>query len=325
MRAIFVVLALVGMLLLAGCASKESTGSPTIPPTNQTQLQTPPASPPTAQPPPTTPKTPSDVNKAGAANIATFTAVKEGAQYRFYFLLEDINGANTAAAGKVKVRVFDDVNSTLYVDEFDVKSSDYVDYQFKLTGQEMGKAYEWRTPASQIKKGVASMWGTAQLTFVTSDGTEIQAEDKTMNIPTYTQEELAQMAEVEYAKTATVVNKKLSKGSFEVTVEKIGFVNITKYSTTTQYLRVDMIVKNVGSESEYFSPSGMVLLSGQGKQYESAYGGTLDTYSQIYPGITKDGYVLFEDVPTTETGLKLIFELGYDANYDQYTFQYQLT
>lgn len=325
----FTVFLIIGVLLLAGCTSTGQTSATQSSNTTQTQTQTPtqtlsPTNT-TQQTLPPQPKTPEPFNAEKAANIATFTSVEEGGQYRFYFMLEDSNGANTVAAGKANVRVYDDVNNTLYSSELNVKTTDYVDYQFKLTGKGLGKAYEWRVPVSNVKKGISSFWGTAELTFTTSDGIVLRAEDKTMSIPKYSDEELAQIAEEKYAKTATTINQMLTKGSFEVVVNKIGFINVTQYSTTKQYLRVDMTVRNVGSEREYFSPSGTVLLTGQGKQYETSYGGTLGTYSQMYPGITKSGYILFENVPTTETGIKLVFELGHDENYDSYKFQYNLT
>ena len=85
-----------------------------------------------------------------------------------------------------------------------------------------------------------------------------------------------------------------------------------------------MEVKNVGSRSTYFSPSGMAIIDDQRNQYERSFGGTLDTFSKIYPGVTKKGYVLFEEVPTSVTSVKLVFELGYDENFNPYLFEYNI-
>ena len=273
-----------------------------------------------------TPQTPqATTSKYSPANINLFASAKEGEVIRFYFLLEDANGRNTPGDGHVKVEIFDDLNNSLYYKEFDVKASEFVDYQFKLTGQGIGKAYEWRVPISEIKKGVSSFgFGRAVLTFVTPDGKELHAEDTTVQIPTYTEEELTQMAEEEYNKNAITVNKKIRKGNFEVTVTKAGFFSPYEWGKKKQYFRVDMEVKNVGSESDYFSPSGMAIIDNQGNQYESTFGGTLDTFSKIYPGVTKKGYVLFEEVPTSATSVKLVFELGYDENFNPYLFEYNI-
>ena len=264
-------------------------------------------------------------SKYSPANINLFASAKEGEVIRFYFLLEDEDGRNTPGDGHVKVEIFDDLGNSLYYKEFEVKASEFVDYQFKLTGQGIGKAYEWRVPISEIKKGVSSFgFGRAVLTFVTPDGKELRAEDTMVQIPTYTEEELTQMAEEEYNKNAITVNKKISKGNFEVTVTKVGFFSPYEWGEKKQYFRVDMEVKNVGSESDYFSPSGMAIIDNQGNQYESTFGGTLDTFSKIYPGVTKKGYVLFEEVPTSASSVKLVFELGYDANFNPYLFEYNI-
>ena len=432
-----VIILIVGIVLLSGCIQEQGqTG------THSEKAQTP------SQTPQVTAST------SSPANINIFASAKEGDVIRFYFLLEDANGENIPADGHVKVEIFDDLNNSLYYQEFDVKASEFVDYQFKLTGQYMGKAYEWRVPISKIKKGISLLgFGKASLTFVTPEGKELHAVDTTVPIPTYTEEELEQMAEEEYNKNATVislvaeddnfrvkiikygfftdysfsspenllrvdleveakqsgsfytydaklidsednqyewsykskfesgeiesgvirkgyiafenvpknvniskiiidnyifdlknkkaytyeqlaeeeynqnaviVNKKIRKGNFEVTVTKAGFFSPYEFGEKKQYLRIDMEVKNVGSESDYFSPSGMAIIDNQGNQYERTYGGTLDTFSKIYPGVTKKGYILFEGVPTSSTSVKLVFELGYDENFNPYLFEYNI-
>ncbi|RLI95459.1 MAG: hypothetical protein DRO90_00290 [Candidatus Altiarchaeales archaeon] len=431
------VILILGIVLISGCVQEQGqTGTPS----EKTQ----------------TPQTPqATTSKYSPANINLFASAKEGEIIRFYFLLEDANGRNTPGDGHVKVEIFDDLNNSLYYKEFDVKASEFVDYQFKLTGQGIGKAYEWRIPISEIKKGVSSFgFGRAFLTFVTPDGKELHAEDTTVQIPTYTEEELTQMAEEEYNKNAKevsleleddnfkvkiiryglftdyssfassesilrvdleveakqtgsfytyksklidsngnqyersykskfeggnleegikrtgyiafenvpknidiskiiiedyifdlknrraytyeqlaeeeynknaiTVNKKIRKGNFEVTVTRGGFFSPYEWGKRKQYFRVDMEVKNVGSRSTYFSPSGMAIIDDQRNQYERSFGGTLDTFSKIYPGVTKKGYVLFEEVPTSVTSVKLVFELGYDENFNPYLFEYNI-
>jgi len=303
-----VIILIVGIVLLSGCIQEQGqTGTPSE--KAQTPSQTPQVTASTSSP----------------ANINIFASAKEGDVIRFYFLLEDANGENIPADGHVKVEIFDDLNNSLYYQEFDVKASEFVDYQFKLTGQYMGKAYEWRVPISKIKKGISLLgFGKASLTFVTPEGKELHAVDTTVPIPTYTEEELEQMAEEEYNQNAVIVNKKIRKGNFEVTVTKAGFFSPYEFGEKKQYLRIDMEVKNVGSESDYFSPSGMAIIDNQGNQYERTYGGTLDTFSKIYPGVTKKGYILFEGVPTSSTSVKLVFELGYDENFNPYLFEYNI-
>ncbi len=68
----------------------------------------------------------------------------------------------------------------------------------------------------------------------------------------------------------------------------------------------------------------MVLLDGKGNQYDTAYGGTLDSFGQVFPGVSKSGYVLFEDIPQTTATLNLVFELGYDAGFNPFIFSYNI-
>jgi len=259
------------------------------------------------------------------ANINTFASTNEGGLIRFYFLLEDANGVNTISDGHVKIEILDNTNNSLYTKEFDVKSSEFVDYQLKLTGQGIGKAYEWRVPITDINKGISSFgFGKAVLTFLTPEYKTLNAEDTLVQVPTYTQEELENMQEEEYERSAIIVNLVQTKGSFEVKVTKAGFFNKYEWDQQKQYFRVDMEVKNIGSKSEYFLPSGLAIIDSLYNQHEYTYGGTLNTYSSVYPGVTKKGYVLFEDVPLKETSVQLVFELGYDANYNQYLFKYTI-
>lgn len=395
--------------------------------------------------------TTTQTSQKAPANITTFSSIQEGTLHRFYFLIEGLDGRNVVADGHIQLQIFDDSNTSLYLKEFDVKASEYVDYQFKLTGQSIGKAYEWRVPNSDIKKGISSMgWGRGVLTFIALDGKRLTAEDKTIQIPVYTDAELKRMSEDGYAKSATVstlvaqdsafevgltsfgfftmysygkaerllradlsvvaktggyfwdtdaklidtsgkqygasyksefdggqlaanttrigyilfenipedvhiskitvedyvfdfqqnraytvsqlaeeqyskssvaVNQKVAKGVFEVTVSRAGFFS----SDNKEYFRVDMQVTNRGTSSEYFLPSGMVILDGQGHQYEKSYEGTLDTFSQMYPGVTKGGYVLFTGLPKTAGSVRLVFELGHDARYAAYVFEYGIS
>ncbi len=265
------------------------------------------------------------VSGKSPANINQFMSVQEGELIRFYFLLEDKDGINTVSDGNVRIEIFDNINSSLYYQEFNVKASEFVDYAFKISGTGIGKAYEWRVPIEDIEKGISILgFGKAVLTFTTPDDKTLNAEDTLVPIHSYTEEELENMYEAEYENSSTAVNKKITKGNFEITVSKVGYFNNRLFGVTNQYFRVDMEVKNVGSESEYFLPSGIAIIDSQSIQYEYTYGGTLDILSTVYPDVTKTGYLLFEGVPNTETSLRLLFELGYDENFNPYLFEYDI-
>ena len=135
----------------------------------------------------------------------------------------------------------------------------------------------------------------------------------------YTYEQIAEEA---FKNSVAILNQTLRKGKFEVTASRAGF--FTDYQDGETYFRVDIRYENIGTKPEYFSTS-MFLLDGQGSQFEETYGGTLDTHGEVFPGVAKEGYVLFENVPSNSTNLNLTFELGYDENYDPHLFRYRLT
>ncbi len=265
------------------------------------------------------------VSGKSPANINQFASVQEGELIRFYFLLEDKGGINTVSDGNVQIEIFDDLNQSLYYKEFEVKASEFVDYVFQLTGTGIGKAYEWRIPIGDIEKGTSILgFGRATLTFTTPDDKTLNAENTLVPIHSYTEEELENMYEAEYEDSSTAIDKIITKGNFEITVRKVGYFNSLLFGVTNQYFRVDMEVKNVGSVSEYFLPSGLAIIDSQSIQYEYTYGGTLDTLSTVYPDVMIKGYLLFEDVPKTETSLRLLFELGYDEYFNPYLFEYNI-
>jgi len=259
------------------------------------------------------------------ANINIFASAEEGEMIRFYFILEDADGAKVVSDGHVKIEIFDDLDTSLYMDEFDVKSSEYIDYAFQLTGTTIGKAYEWRVPVEDIEKGTSLLeFGIGKLHFLTPEFKSLYAEDTLVPIPIYTEEELEAMEEDEYEQSALSVSQTISKGNFKVTVFKVGFYNKYEWGIQEYYFRVDMEVKNIGTESDYFMPSRVVILDVQNNQYEENYLGTLNTFSTVYPGVTINGYLLFEDVPETITTFRLVFELGYDESFNPYLFEYNI-
>lgn len=125
------------------------------------------------------------------------------------------------------------------------------------------------------------------------------------------------------AKTSGEVIK---KGNFEITLVKYGFYTHLKYDTwgdeVTDF-RVDLKVKNIGSEKDSFSTYDGVIISGS-NQYERSFNSKLDS-SDIYPRIIKEGYLIFEDVPKTLKGqIKLIAGTSYDASYNKLTYEFNV-
>lgn len=127
---VMVCVLVVGSVWLTGC---ETTAPKPFPPPASESSPTPteqPSAPATKSQEPAEVKTP----QYSPANINLFSSVQEGEIIRFFFLLEDASGGIVSADGHVKIEIFDDLNNSLYSEEFDVRASEFVDYTFKLTG-----------------------------------------------------------------------------------------------------------------------------------------------------------------------------------------------
>ncbi len=124
------------------------------------------------------------------------------------------------------------------------------------------------------------------------------------------------MNENSYNQEKTTINKEITSGNFKIQFLSSGFYTEDSWLGKEEYYRIDMKVQNTGNTKDTLSMSDLVLVTPNGYQYEASYGGTLDTYyDSYYPGITKEGYVLFEGVPKGES-YTLAYSMGYDENWE---------
>lgn len=255
--------------------------------------------------------------------IGNFMATADEKSIETRFSLLDGSKKYVSADGTGTIKIENNEGEEVYTGTVNPRKEDFGTYTLMLTGEDF-EAYVWEIPINEIKKSTSSS-GTMYLNFKTKDSQFEEMTADILGLPTYSDEELAELNEQEFSKNAIAINKKISKGDFEVTVQRVGiFEPMVTYGEPEEYFRVDMEVKNIADEKEYFSPSGLAILDNQGNQFESEYGGTLDTYGEIYPGVKKSGYVLFKKIPANAQTIKLVFELGYDANYDEYFYEYNI-
>lgn len=261
-------------------------------------------------------------------NIFMFMCEKEGDLIRFYFSFND----KKAYDGEVFLTVLDNANKTVYSNRFSVKASQYLDYVYKITGQPIGKAYEWKVPFNSIQKGF-SKTGTAHITFTTINGKTLTADTVLLEIPSYTPEEIKQLYENQYLQFAKSIGQTIAKGDFEITLVKVGYFTHLNYDTSGDEItdfRADVKVKNIGAQSETFGSydAAMVVGSSQySRSYRSVFNG-----DNIYPGVIKEGYILYENVPKNLSGrVKIIVGSAYWHSIDYlssenilYTFDIEL-
>ena len=204
------------------------------------------------------------------------------------FSLLDGNKNYIVEEGIANFRILDAKKNEIYSKQISVRKDGFGMYTLTLTKEEF-MAYVWAIPKKDIKKS-NQISGTAYLKFSSGTSSFDELETTVYGLPEYSEQELEQLNEEAYTKNAIAVNQKLSKGDWEITVTNMGFYTpIVTYGDEKEYFRVDLKVKSIANAAEYFSPSGMVILDNAGNQYESGFGGTLRTFSQIYPGITKEG------------------------------------
>jgi hypothetical protein len=266
-----------------------------------------------------------EVSKYDPANINTFAAADEGEIIRFYFVLEDSNGNNTPGDGKANLQIKDPTGKVVYGQDFNFEASKFVNYEFKLTGKGIGKAYEWRVNKSDIEKGVSEI-GTADITLTVASGKVLKSTADYLTIPKYSEEELLAVYENAYNKTAIVSGEVLKKGNFEVTLVKYGYYKHLKYDTTGDEVtdfRVDLKVINISSKKDTFNVFEAALISGS-NQYKYSFNSKIDT-ADIFAGVIKEGYILFEDVPDTISGtIKIIPGTAYDSSYNTISYEFDV-
>jgi len=239
--------------------------------------------------------------------------------------LEDSNGNIIPGEGKANLQIKDSIGKVVYAQDFDFEASEFVNYEFKLTGKGIGKAYEWRVNKSDVEKGVSEI-GTADITLTVASGKVLKSTADYVTIPKYSEEELIAVYETEYNKTAIVSGEVIKKGNFEVTLVKYGYYTHLEFDTIGDEVtdfRVDLIVKNISSKKDSFSVFEAALLSGS-NQYKYSFNSKIDT-ADIFAGVIKEGYIIFEDVPDTLSGtIKIIPGTAYDSSYNQINYEFEV-
>jgi hypothetical protein len=224
------------------------------------------------------------------------------AQVQFALMSQDLDFVSTD--GTVRITITDSsTGQKLYDNSFALQKNDFNYYQTRLG--ETILAYQWSIPLSSVQKCVS--YATATLTFTSVDGKSCSETQEYVSLPQYTTEELKQLYENKYLQTATDVGKTVTKTNFRITLVRMGPFTHLQYDTfgdeVTQF-RVDFEVKALTQEPEYLFESNIVIVDNLGNQYNYEYGGTLDL-GEIYPGVTKKGYVLFPAINENAENLRI--------------------
>ena len=248
--------------------------------------------------------------------ISNFVIMEEGETLQCRFSLKDANQAYTRAAGTVSITIFDSTDKIVYSDAHSISTSDFGKYTLVLTGAEF-EAHVWTIPISAIDKGTG--YGRAELTFSTSSS-RWEIDTDFVTIPTYTSEELAEHYESKYQETKKIIGETIRLEPFEVTLESVGQYQTQYYGLgeVTEYFRVDLIVKNIASTSEYFY-SYPVLIDNFYNQYDWGYGGTFEG-GNLYPEVIRKGSLLYPKLNEELETLRIILSISSYPNNIVYEF-----
>lgn len=245
--------------------------------------------------------------------ISNYVVYKNGNYIEARFCLLDENKDPTSSQGTLSVTIKDETQKIVYSGSKIVNKADYAWYTKTLTGEKI-YAYVWQIPYSSLQKGIG--YGNATMRFTLPTSIYFQVYDDMVTIPTYTEEELLALYETQYQAKSTVIGQSLTKGSFKITVTRMGKYTYRPYSWSDEktYFRVDFEVQNIASKSDYLFESNFVILDNLNNQYDQQYGGTLDL-GELYAGVIRKGYLIFPELNPQANRIKiLVTKSGYPTD-----------
>jgi len=248
----------------------------------------------------------SGIRASNAMYIGNFFATQKGNDIEFMFSLWDSYRQYTTSDGTAHIRIVNSNGMTVYQGTFNTMIEDFNWYTWTLTGEEL-LACKLNVPMAAINKSFSSA-GTAYIEFRTASDKFEELDAAVYDLPTYTEEEAGAFYEEAYDEDKTTVNQMKSDYGLEVTVLSAGRFTHRPYGTwsgETTNFRIDLKVKNLMSEKQSFSPSYGGVIVADGKQYEAElFVSDIDGY--IFPGVTVEGYLLFDDISVSD--FKFIIE-----------------
>ena len=245
----------------------------------------------------------STINAKEPEYISNFVILEKEGILECRFSLLDKDHEYTAADGSVNIKIYDKREILLYDNTHIIKKEDFGWYTLVLTGADF-MAYVWEIPFSSIKKGISP--GSANLTF-TSEGWVWEIEEDWVTIPEYTEEELAELYEEKYLPSRIIIDETITKTPFKITLLSVGKYTYMPYTWGDEetYFRIDLNVRNIGTEKEYLFTSDIIIIDNLWNQYDSEYYGTLES-GELYPGVIRTGSVLFPVLNKEADSIRII-------------------
>lgn len=310
---------LIAVFFMSGCASQES---PTKAPTTTQPAETPKTTPPATQP-----TAPSGIEQRQITESSK--SVPQIKQEALNVTYDTLFRNNERYIGKTiyfkgQIVQIQEISTNNYILRVATKESSFGSYFEDV----IFVNYEGKR---LLEDDIIEIWGKVEglKSYTAVLGNEVTIPEMKALHTELSQKAAAktpEQYEEKYNQNAKISGEIIKKGNFEITLVNYGFYTHLKYDTwgdeVTDF-RVDLKVKNAGSEKDSFSTYDGVIISGS-NQYERSFNSNLDS-SNVYPGIIKEGYLIFEDVPKTLTGqIKIITGTSYDASYNKLTYEFNV-
>jgi len=242
--------------------------------------------------------TESGMRISNAMYITNFLASEKNNRIEIMFSLMDTNKQYTSSDGIADVRIVNSNGKTVYNGTFNIRKEDFDIYTWTPTGNDF-LACKLTIPVANINKSLSSS-GTAYMSYRTATGRFGELDSVLFNLPTYTEKEIVALNERAYDESKTIVNKKESNYGIELTVLSAGKFTYRPYFWGDEQtdFRIDLKIKNLMGEKQNFYPLyGAVILADE-NQYEANLF-VSDNTGAIFPGVTVEGYLLFDNFNLT--------------------------
>lgn len=237
--------------------------------------------------------------------LAVFT---KGSGLTVWFNLLDKDGEQVKADGDLEFTIYSAGEKVVYEKKATINSADFEKAE-RLFGGEKLLIYTWFIPFDEIERYVSDN-GRAKLVFVpTGQSPLTPVEEEYVEIPMMTEEEIVHLYGSRFQETAQSIGKTITKENFCITLLRVGVFTHLEYETwgdEVTHLRIDLSVKNVGSEKDYLFESAAVVLDNLGNQYDIEWDGTLEL-GELYPDVKREGYLIFPLPKKEATQLRLLF------------------
>lgn len=229
--------------------------------------------------------------------IEEFLMIDQGNYWEVQLILSNKYGAYTATSGSLKIEIKDEYGVSIYNMTEMLSNADFTWFT-RVSGKEL-LGYVRKIYKDEVKHKGLSSSGVAYAEFKVN-GNVLKAQDDIFGIPEMSDNEKEEYFEQKYLQNSKECkNCIVTKGNFKIEIVRYGWYEFPDWDGLKKYFRVDFKIMNIGNEPDYIFESDAYLIDIiNNKQYGASWDSKLEN-NKILPGITEEGYLLFEGLPET--------------------------